>query len=175
MSDVAKKYVKALMKTLSENELETLLTELDKIVPAYKNKKFLSIIQSSELSKDQKSSFLLSLFENVDKKIENFVKLLVQNDRADIVPEVAKDLANQLAVKNNRYEGVLVSDKKVKAQQIKEIEETLSKKLGVEIKLKNRVGGYSGMKVEIESLGVEIGLSTQRLKQQIAQTILNAI
>ncbi len=175
MSDVAKKYVKALMKTLNESELETLLNNINKIVPAYKDKKFLSIIQSSELTKEQKSSFLLSLFENEDKKIENFIKLLVQNDRADIIPSVAKDLSNQLAIKNNRYEGLLISGQKVKKEQIKEIEETLSKKFNAEIKLKNQVGEYSGLKVEIESLGVEIGLSTQRLKQQIAQTILNAI
>ncbi len=175
MSDVAKKYVKALMKTLNESELETLLNNINKIVPAYKDKKFLSIIQSSELTKEQKSSFLLSLFENEDKKIENFIKLLVQNDRADIIPSVAKDLSNQLAIKSNRYEGLLISGQKVKKEQIKEIEETLSKKFNAEIKLKNQVGEYSGLKVEIESLGVEIGLSTQRLKQQIAQTILNAI
>ncbi len=175
MSDVAKKYVKALIKTLDDNELQTLLEVLNSIVPAYKNKKFLSIIQSSELTKEQKSSFLFSLFESDDKKIENFIKLLVQNDRVEILPDVAKDLSNQLAIKNNRFVGLLISGKKVKAQQIKEIEETLSSKFNAEIKLKNKVTGYSGLKVEIESLGVEIGLSTQRLKQQIAQTILNAI
>jgi F-type H+-transporting ATPase subunit delta len=175
MSDIAKKYVKALANSVDEKVLENIYESLNAMVPAFKDKKFRAIIESSEVSKSQKSDFLLSMIDVKDEKVKNFINLLVENGRIGLIPEVVKEIKRVIEERTNTFSGVVISRDKVDENALKEIEETLSKKLGSTIKLENRVTDYPGMKVEIENLGLEIGLSTERIKQQIAQTILSAI
>ncbi len=175
MSDIAKKYVKALINSMNDKEIGTLSKGLDSMTGAFKNNKFLAIIHSPDVSRVQKEEFIRGLINTKDEKIINFIKLLISKDRLDEIPSIAHELQNRIALKNNTFHGVLISGKKVTKEKLKDIESVLSKKFDSAIKLENKVSDYNGMKVEIESLGVEIGLSTDRLKQQIAQTILNAI
>ncbi len=175
MSDIAKKYVKALINSMDDKEITSLSEGFDNITGAFKNSKFISIIQAPEISKEKKAEFISNLIDTKDQKIINFIKLLCVNDRIEEIPTIAAELKDRIALKNNTFNGILISGKKVSEDKLKDIEAVLSKKFDSTIKLENRVEDYNGMKVEIESLGVEIGLSTDRLKQQIAQTILSAI
>ncbi len=175
MSDIAKKYVKALVSSVDEKELEQIHQALSGVVPAFKNRKFAAIVENSEISKAKKSGFLLDLLEYKSQKFENFIKLLVEKDRIDLIPSIVKELNYVIEERTKTYHGRLISANRVDPKAIAEIESALSGKLGVTVKLENVVAAYSGMKVEIENLGLEIGLSTDRIKQQIAQTILRAI
>jgi F-type H+-transporting ATPase subunit delta len=51
----------------------------------------------------------------------------------------------------------------------------ITNKLGATISLENQVTDYPGLKVEIDDLGVEVGLSTARVKSQLAEHILKAL
>ena len=175
MSDIAKKYVKALVASIDEKELEAFHEQLSALLPAFKNAKFRAIAESHELSKDKKSAFLLDLIDNKNPKIVNFIKLLVEKGRIGLIPAIHREIGRVIEEKKNSYTGRLISSESVDPAAIKEIEETLSKKIGSTIKLENVVTNYPGMKVEIENLGLEIGLSMNRIKQQIAQAILSAI
>lgn len=175
MSDIAKKYAKALVNSVDNKTLETIFQKLQQLVPAFKDKKFISIVQSSEITKAQKTDFLLGMLDMKDEKLENFIKLLVEKKRIDLIPAIVTELNKALEEKTNTYHGNLISSEKVADKEIQEIEKVLSKKFDATIKLDNVVSDYSGMKVEIENLGVEIAISTDRIKQQIAQTILSAI
>jgi len=175
MSDIAKKYVKALANSVDEKVLDTVYKSLHALVPAFKEKKFRAIIESSEVSKSEKTDFLLSLIDSKDEKVHNFIRLLVENGRIELIPEIVKEIKRVIEERTNTFSGLVISHDKVDEKALKEIEDTLSKRLGSTIKLENKVTDYPGMKVEIENLGLEIGLSTERIKQQIAQTILSAI
>lgn len=175
MSDIAKKYVKALVNSLDEKELEALYQQLTSLLPAFKNAKFRAIAESHELSREKKGEFLISLIDTENPKIVNFIKLLVEKGRIALLPAITKETGRVLEKMRNSYTGRLISGAPVDENAIREIEETLSKKLGAAIKLENVVTDYPGMKVEIENLGLEIGLSMDRIKQQIARAILSAI
>ena len=175
MSDIAKKYVKALSKSVDEKTLESIYNSLKEIVPAFKEKKFAAIVESGDISKAQKVDFLLGMTDLKDPKFENFIKLLAEKKRIGLLPVIVRELNKVIEQNTNTYHGHLVSGSAVEAKEIEDIEKILSKKFGVTIKLDNIVSDYKGMKVEVENLGVEIGLSTDRIKQQIAQTILSAI
>ncbi len=175
MSDIAKKYVKALTQSLDDNTLEALERDLQAIVPAFRDKKFQAIVQSSEIPKAKKVEFLSGMLSLKDQKVENFVRLLVEKGRIGLIPAIVKELGRVIEERRKTYSGRVISAQKVDDQALKEIEDTLSGKLGVTVRLENVVSDYPGMKVEIENLGLEIGLSMDRIKQQIAQTILSAI
>ena len=175
MSILAKKYVAALMKSMDSSDLEKSYKNLSSLVPAFENKKFNTILQSSDLSVKDKENFVLSMFDNTDGKFGNFIKLLSLNGRLNEIPSIVKELSKQIALKNNQYEGVLISNFEVPSDEIKDIESNLSKKLNVDIKLENRVTDYPGIKVEIDSLGLEVSFSQERLKTQMAEHILSSL
>ncbi len=176
MSDViAKKYINALMKSMDSAGLETTLSSLKTLVPAFGSEKFKNILHSSEITSASKEEFILSVFENPDTKLVNFIKLLSTNGRLTEIPFIVKELSKQMALKNNQYEGLLISNFEVAADEIKDIESNLSQKLNSDIKLTNQVTDYPGIKVEVESLGIEVSFSQDRLKAQMAEHILNSL
>lgn len=175
MSDVAKKYVKALASTMDDKTLQSVYESLSALVPAFKSKKFIAIVQGTDIDKAAKAKFLIDTVGAKDKKFENFLRLLAEKGRIGLIPQIVQELGSVIEQRTNTYHGRLISAEKVKSEAIKELEEVLSKKLGATIKLDNVVTDTSGMKVEVENLGVEIGISTDRIKQQITQTILSAI
>jgi len=54
---VAKRYVKALMSDTDTNGLSSIFNELNIILPAYRDEKFLLIISSTDVSVDKKNWF----------------------------------------------------------------------------------------------------------------------
>lgn len=176
MSDViAKKYINALMKSMDGKALESTLATLKTLVPAFGNEKFNNILHSSDVANSKKEAFILSMIKKPDAKLTNFIKLLSSNGRLTEIPSIVKELSTQISLKNNQYEGLLISNFKVKADEIKNIESNLSKKLNADIKLTNQVTDYPGIKVEVESLGIEVSFSQDRLKAQMAEHILSSL
>ncbi len=172
---ISKKYIKALVSTLDSQELEGVNDVLASLASAFENAKFKNIIFSNDVKKSEKENFILSLIEKPSGKLVNFIKLLTENGRLGELPAMSQELKKQIAIQNNSYNGVLVSNFDVDSKEIASLEKNLSTKLGSTISLENRVTDYPGLKVEIDDLGVEVGLSTDRVKAQLAEHILKAI
>jgi len=172
---IGKKYIKALIASIGDKNLDSVNTALSSLSSAFSSAKFNNIILSSEIKKADKETFVLSMLEKPNAKLTNFIKLLVENGRLSDIPAMSKELQRQMAIKNNEYHGVLISNFKVKSEEIADIEKNLSSKLGSVIKLKNQVSDYPGLKVEIEDLGVKVGLSTARVKAQLVEHILKSL
>jgi F-type H+-transporting ATPase subunit delta len=172
---IAKKYIKALVGSIAEGELSEINSALTALSSAFGSQKFNNIILSNDVTKSDKENFILSMVEKPNDKLTNFIKLLTENGRLGDIPAMAKELQKQIAIKSNTYQGVLISNFDVDSAQVTDIEKSLSSKLGSTITLENRVTDYPGLKVEIEDLGVEVGLSTARVKAQLAEHILKAL
>jgi F-type H+-transporting ATPase subunit delta len=172
---IAKKYVNALIKSCNEKELNKYFKELTKISFVYSQEKFLNIISSPDVKNTQKEKFILSLNQDRDQKFINFLKLLCQNDRLDLIPLICDELRYQVAVESNKFDGVVLSDFTITAKKIKTLEESFSKKFNSTIKLSKSKDKYPGVKVEIDDLGVEVSFSLERLKAQMSEHILKAI
>ena len=172
---IAKKYVNALIDSCSDSEINTIEKSISEISSAFASSKFNNIILSPDLSADKKEEFVLSLIENSDGKIGNFIKLLTLNDRLTLIPAIAKELKYQISLKNNSYEGEIVSNFEIGKEQVAKLEENFSKKFSADIKLKAIVSDYSGVKIQLDDLGAEVSFSLDRLKSQMVEHILKAV
>ncbi len=172
---VAKKYVNALMKSCSDSELSSVENSLDELSSAFSSVKFNNIILSPDLSNDKKEEFILSLLSSSEPKVINFVKLLVLNDRLDLIPTISKELKYQISLKSNSYEGEIISNFEISKNQLSSLEENFSKKFNADIKLKMKISDYPGVKIQLDDLGVEVSFSQDRLKAQMVEHILRAI
>ena len=172
---IAKKYVNALMKSCNDSELSLAESAINEISSAFTSSKFTNIILSPDLSNEKKEEFVLSLLEKSNGKIVNFIKLLTENDRLTLIPTIAEELKYQISLKNNSYEGEVVSNFEISKEQITKLEENFSKKFSANIKLKAQVSDYPGVKIQLDDLGVEVSFSLDRLKSQMVEHILKAI
>ncbi len=172
---IAKKYVKALFESADEKSIKEYYDKLESLNSAYSLEKVKNILLSPSITKSQKVDFVLSLVEDSDDKFSNFIKILVLNDRMNLLPAICDELRYELSVKENRFVGHIVSSSKVDENSKKSIEEKLSKKFNSQIILETVEADYPGVKIEIEDLGVEISFSIDRLKAQMTEHILKAI
>ena len=103
---IGKKYIKALIASVGDNNIDTVNSALGSLASAFSSKKFNDVILSSEVKQADKEKFLLSLLEKPDAKLTNFIKLLVENGRISDIPVMSKELQKQIAIKTNTYQGV---------------------------------------------------------------------
>jgi F-type H+-transporting ATPase subunit delta len=175
MSDISKKYVKALVESLDESKLAEVSSSLLSIVPAFKDMKLKTLLYANDISKEKKVEFLSSLIDGCDEKVLNLFKLLADYGKLDLIPSIASEMDYKVAGILNKHRGVVISDKELASDKVSQIAENLSKKFDTSIELEAVQSDYKGIKVEVESLGVEIAFSADRLKSQLSEYILKAI
>ncbi len=174
-NQIARRYVKALLKSFDDKKLEEVYNSLFELSCACELDKFKNIIESPDMDSKKREEFILSLNENSDTEFVNFLKLLSQNNRLDLIPEICNELKYQEALKNNQFSGVIMSDFDITPQKIEALEESFSKKFDSTIKLVKSDTKYPGVKVKIDDLGLEVSFSLERLKAQMSEYILKAI
>lgn len=172
---VAKRYVKALISGRDTYTIDALSRNLSVIATAFADDKFISIISSPEVSDSQKVELVISFLENADYTLVNFIKLIAEKRRLDIIPEVANEMKIQLAKLNNTYTGVIYTNSELSYDYVSSIEAQFSRKFNVNLSLSQNVCDFDGIKVDIDGLGVEISFSKKRLKSQMIDHILKAV
>jgi len=172
---VAKRYVKALMIDRDTKDVESIYNELAIISKAFDNSKFIQIINSTEVSLEQKVELILSFNDKASDIVKNFIKILAENKRLNIIPEIVKGLKDQLATLNNTYEGIIYTNSELSQDYVQELSQKFAKKFNINLSLSQNICDYNGIKVDISGLGVEIGFSKERLKSQMIEHILKAV
>ncbi|QOG11764.1 F0F1 ATP synthase subunit delta [Arcobacter sp. FWKO B] len=172
---IVKRYAKALVDGKNEAELEAKIKELSSISGAFGSDKFLSIVNSVEVSNDKKVELILSFLENGSKDTINLIKLLGENRRLNIIPALLEEVRKELFVMKNSYEGTIYAKEQLDSTYVTSLEQEFGKKFDIKLKLNQKVCDYDGIKVDIEGLGVEIGFSKDRLKSQMINHILKAV
>lgn len=172
---VAKRYVKALLDGRDLESATAICNDLKTISSAFAEDKFISIVASSEVKSSDKVELVVSFLEKSNDDLKNFVKLLGEKKRLDLIPEIVKELETKIAKMNNSYTGVVYTNKELSSEYVSSIEAQFSKKFDVQLSLSQNVCDYDGIKVDIDSLGVEISFSKQRLKSQMIDHILKAV
>ena len=172
---IAKKYVKAIVEEFKGEDLTKLVDLLSDLAKAFGNAKFSEIIGSSTISNSQKTDFILSMLKGQNQKVLNFFKILSQNKRLSLIPEILEDLKTKISMDKNEYSGKVYSKNEISDAELKDLENKFSKKFDAKIKLEAVKSDYNGIKIDIEGLGVEISFSIDRLKSKMSEYILKAI
>lgn len=107
-----------------------------------------------EFDDKQRLQFLTGLFKNAGAKLlagsngkgTNFIKLLLENGRVAVLPEIAGHFEALKAKVENTVDAVVTSATKLSKKQIDEIASALQKRLGCDVKVEikideNLIGG----------------------------------
>jgi F-type H+-transporting ATPase subunit delta len=173
---IAKRYIKAMRSTTDSSEFEIIFNILNELSLAFDNKKFVQIVLSPNISIEDKRSILLDSVKGAkNTKVENFLSLLVENGRIDILPAIAVEMKKELAREKNSFVGSIYSDSDIDTKTVEGLSAGLSKKVGSNIVLEFIKSDYDGIKVEVDDLGIEINFSKNRMNSQMIDHILKAI
>lgn len=172
---VAKKYAKALLEGASEAELKSLGEVSAKASALFSIPKFREIVKSPLEESTQKVALVLEGSESKDAKFTNLVNLLAAAKRLPLLPAIAEEIREEIARRENRYEGTVVSQTPVSGEEVKDLEAKLSSHLGTTVVLTAVAGEYDGFKVEVPDLGVKIDFSQEKLNAQLLAHVLRGI
>jgi len=173
---VAKRYIKAIVDGSSISDIQSMAAVFSSLAISFKDEKFLNIIDNPNVSSSDKESILLEGVKSANsEKINNFVKLIVENKRINIIPAIAEGMRKDLASTTKTYEGTVYSDSDIDDKVISELSSGLSKKFDSKITLTYIKNDFNGIKVDVEDLGIEINFSKTRINNQMIEHIIKAI
>lgn len=170
-----KKYVKALISTVTKEHLETIYNQLAPLSVLSRDDKYKLIIASPVISADKKVEFITNLLELTDEKVINLIKYIAFNNRLKELPEFLGLLKDELANLTNDYKGYVYSNETLSESKVAEIESKLSAKFNKNIKLEQKTSNRSGVQVYVESLNVEIAVYEDDIKARLITDIIRAI
>ncbi|SFZ97998.1 ATP synthase delta chain [hydrothermal vent metagenome] len=171
---IAKRYATALSAV--SKDMSTISEVLNTLTEVIEKNDVKRVLTSPIVSDKNKTDIILSsLGTNTDKVLINFIKVLGENKRLDLIPAIAKVINSDLQKKSNKYEGVLKSSKKLSNEDLKNLETTLEKYTSSKIKLTQKVTDLDGLRVSVDDLGIEVNFSKQRVKEQLIDFIQKSL
>jgi len=173
---IANRYVNALLDVTSEKQRVEFSSILTSIAGLFIDEKVSEMLTSPLISADQKTSFVLDgLGKGSDVKLQNFIKIIGENGRLDLLPIVAKKLNQAIQKERNEYEGVVTSSNTLGDAELADLEASLKTYTGSTIKLTQEQSELDGIKVSVEDLGIEVNFSKQRVKEQLIDFITKSL
>lgn len=173
---IAKKYIKAMTNGLDVATMEKISIVFSTLAEAFNDQSFVIIFENPYVSDKEKSDILLEAVKSVkSKEVDNFIKLIIENKRINIIPSIAEEMRKKLAVETKTYQGIIYSDTNIDKKTIDKLSAGLSKKFDSKINLIFEKDSFDGIKVDVEDLGIEINFSKSRINSQMIEHIIKAI
>ena len=171
---IAKRYATALSS--ASKDVASVSKVLNVLTEAIATDEVMTVLTSPIVAAEKKTEMILAaLGKDADGTLVNFIKILGENKRLDLIPAIAKVLNADLQKASNKYEGILKSSKKLGKEELGKLEETLGKYTGASIKLKQEKSDLDGLRVSVDDLGIEVNFSKQRVKQQLIDFIKKSL
>ena len=173
---IAKRYIKAIRESSDSDTMQEMSVVFSALAELFNDQKFINIMDNPEISKDEKLEILLAAVKSANsEKINNFIKILVENKRIDIIPALAEGMRKDTADSSKTYSGIVYSDSDIDVKVIQDLSSGLSKRFDSNISLEFVKEDFDGIKVDVEDLGIEINFSKTRINSQIIEHIVKAI
>ncbi len=173
---IAKRYIKAIKDSSGIESMESMTSIFATLAESFKNEKFINIVENPNILAKDKLDILLDAVKSANSnEVNNFIKLIVENGRINIIPAIAEEMRKDVANTTKTYEGVVYSDSDIDAKVIQDLGDGLSKRFDSKITLEFMKNDFDGIKVDVEDLGIEINFSKTRIDNQIIEHIVKAI
>ncbi len=170
---IAKRYAQALSSV--SKDLPSTLEVLNVMSEAISSPEIKSTLTSPIIPSESKTAMILSAMSDDDNTLVNFIKVLGENRRLDLIPAITKVLNTDQQRVSNEYEGVLKSASSLDEAVVANLEETLKKYTGSTIKLTQEKSDLDGLRVSVDDLGIEVNFSKQRVKEQLIDFIKKSL
>jgi F-type H+-transporting ATPase subunit delta len=99
-----------------------------------------ALLDSPGLSQTQSAEMFIAVCEDkIDQRVKNFIKLLAENDRIKLLPEIAALYEHYRAEAEGSIDAEVISASETSDAQLTKIAASLKTRLGKEVRLTSRV------------------------------------
>ncbi|MDF2939752.1 MAG: synthase subunit delta [Gammaproteobacteria bacterium] len=140
-STIARPYAKAAFEYAKEQHAEKAWsTALDNLARLFENKEIQGLLHHPKLTQKELAEVLLEKSLNsLDASIQNFVKILAENSRLSLLPEISLAYEEHVAESQKVCQAILISAEQVDSNYIEQIKKALSKKLNQSVELETEI------------------------------------
>ena len=170
---IAKRYANALSSV--SDDISSSLIVLNTLCEVVDSKEIKETLNSPLISNEQKTEMILSSVEGADSSLINFIKILGENRRLDLIPTITKVLNSDQQKLSNKYDGIVESSSDLDEDTISNLESSLQDYTGAVIKLTQQKSTTDGLKVSVDDLGIEVNFSKSRIKEQLIDFISKSL
>jgi len=141
ISTIARPYAEAIFELAQEqSKLQAWSDMLQAAAQVAGDENMQSVIGNTSVTKEQLVELFLSVCgKSLTKEGENLIKLLVENRRLTVLPEIAQQFETLKAEAEKTIEAEVIAAFEVSAEQQKLLQQQLKKRLGREVSLTCRV------------------------------------
>ncbi len=176
MRAVAQRYARALVEVaLKENQVDVVRKELTAFTQVVADSSALrSVLANPAVGRDKKQAILKKLAEQIGagKTVRNFLMILAENRRAQLLPLIREAFDEQMNLKQGIAQAEVVSAKELSAQEKSTLTAAVSKMTGkrVEASYKQDAGLIGGTIVRVGSTVYNGSVRDQlkRMKEKLA-------
>lgn len=173
MDSLFSRYASALFSiALEEDKVESYRDEIKMLKEVIiNNDEILHLFSSCFISKEDKEKVIDQVFVNQNRNIVNFIKIINTNKRINYIVKIFDEFIKTCNENLNVKEGIIYSTSKLDEQQIKTVEEALTKRLRCQVELTNLIDIrlIGGIKVVIEDKVFDGSIKNklERLRQSL--------
>ncbi len=172
MNNLAHPYASAVFELAkSTKRLEDWLSYLNKLSMLSQNSEFSSLIHNPKITREALLSLLLETSGSKDVEVEKFLNLLYTNARLNILSEIYNLYEKLIENYKNTGKALIKSAFAMSDNEIRQIEQLLSKKFGRVISAKVTINPelIGGIKIMIDDLVIESSIkgSLEKMATQL--------
>lgn len=172
----ARRYARALFNTaLKSGEVDGVAESLDAIAGAAQgSSQFMNVMRHPLITRERKKELLHQIFEGrVQPVVEHFLFLLIENDRAAILPDVGEQFRTLLDEHRREMDAEAVSAVPLTPTQVDALKARLQAETGYTVRLQTRVDEslLGGLLVRVGDRLFDGSIASQlrRLEEQLQQ------
>jgi F-type H+-transporting ATPase subunit delta len=164
---VARRYARALLEASAPDELAGMADQLTTLAGLIaSNPSLADVAHNPAYSRAQRHGVvegLIRLLEPKSQTLPNFLRLLVDRHRLDIVPDIARLFRDMADAKAGRVRGTVISAVPLDPQAIRQLEEMLSRVVEKQVVLETRIDRdvLGGVSTQVGSVVFDGTLRTQ--------------
>lgn len=154
MDSLYSRYAGALLSiAIEENKIEVYRNKI-KVWKnlIMENQDLIHLFSSYFISKEEKEQIIDQLFVDEEENIKNFIKVIVQNKRANSILKIFDEFISECNEKLEISEGIVYSVEKLSKEQLDALEKNLSIRLNSKVELVNLIDErlIGGLKVVVK-------------------------
>ncbi|ASK26914.1 F0F1 ATP synthase subunit delta [Neisseria chenwenguii] len=171
---IARPYAKALFGLAEEkNQIESWLGGLKTLAAVARDRKVAALVEQPETKASEKAKVLIDLAGLQQGGLANFVAVLAEQKRLQLLPEVCAQYQDLALALNNTKSAVIYSAYELTAAQLAELTQMLEKRFNTDLVVTAKVDPHliGGVKVEVGDQVLD--LSVQAKLQALYTTMTN--
>jgi F-type H+-transporting ATPase subunit delta len=166
-------YAEAIFDIAKEEQtLDAWVSDLSVVVSAMQEDEVKILINTPDLSQRNKAEIFTSLFEGeISKKVSNFVLVIGQANRINLLESVLESFKRLVALEKNQKNVMVSSSYSLEQDQLDKIQTALQKRTGSEINISTHLDKslIGGIKISYEDQVIDLSLKNklEALKAQL--------